>query len=459
MSTPVSTVAAPGRRWYTPIAAGLALVTTATLASALPATVARAVPHGTAPARPAAADAHLPETAADSRLHATAADGQPPAAAAAPLFTDDFEDGNAAGWSTAGGQWSVGTDTTRAYRQRSGSAAASARAGDSTWTDYTVSAQVRPNALSSARSSIGLLARVQSSTSHYYLNLRGNGQLELGKLVAGRVTVLASAPATAAIGGWQTLRLALLGNQLVGQLGTVSVSATDSQFGQGRIGLATGYATGWFDDVLVEPPAPDIQPPSPPGQPQVLSVVPGAVTITWPASTDNVGVTQYWVYQGDQFYSQYVARIVPDNSPLTLQLNPTAARSHFSVTARDAVGNTSSFSARTSVDQPPSFPRSGDDTVRPSAPGAPVVTAVTPNGYQVTWEPATDDIGVVEYHVYHVFALDEIRVDAKVTTNSAVIVPRGGYETIYVVAYDASWNRSSSPTVQLVPPATPPARR
>jgi hypothetical protein len=88
-----------------------------------------------------------------------------------------------------------------------------------------------------------------------------------------------------------------------------------------------------------------------------------------------------------------------------------------------------------------------------------VITAVTPDGYLVTWEPATDDIGVVEYHVYHVFVVDEVRVDAKVSTNTAVIAPRGGYETVYVVAYDASWNASSSPSVRLLPPPTPPAGR
>jgi hypothetical protein len=129
-------------------------------------------------------------------------------------------------------------------------------------------------------------------------------------------------PVTAAIGGWQTLRLALRGDHLVGQLGTVSVTATDAQFASGRIGLATSYATGWFDDILVEPSAPDILPPSTPGQPQVLSVVPGAVTITWPASTDNDRVAQYYVYQGDQFYSQYLARVVPDKLPADAATRP-----------------------------------------------------------------------------------------------------------------------------------------
>lgn len=239
----------------------------------------------------------------------------------------------------------------------------------------------------------------------------------------------------------------------------MSVSATDGQFGAGRIGLVSTSAAGSFDDVLVEPPAPapDRERPSTPGRPQVLEVVPGAVTITWPASTDNVGVTQYYVYQGDQFYTQWIARIVPDNSPLTLPIGATAASSHFSVSARDAAGNTSTISSRMTVSQPPSFPRSGDNTVPPTAPGPPTVLGVTAEGYRLGWEPATDDLGVVEYHVYHVFNVDEIRVEAKVTTNTAVIVPRGGYETVRIVAYDASWNSSSSVTVQLPPPPTPSA--
>jgi hypothetical protein len=38
-------------------------------------------------------------------------------ASAAPLFTDDFEDGNATGWTTSGGGWSGVTDGSRALRQ------------------------------------------------------------------------------------------------------------------------------------------------------------------------------------------------------------------------------------------------------------------------------------------------------------------------------------------------------
>src|SRR5262245_4573375 len=40
-----------------------------------------------------------------------------PAASAATLFSDDFQDGNATGWSKSGGDWSVVTDGTLAFRQ------------------------------------------------------------------------------------------------------------------------------------------------------------------------------------------------------------------------------------------------------------------------------------------------------------------------------------------------------
>lgn len=201
----------------------------------------------------------------------------------------------------------------------------------------------------------------------------------------------------------------------------------------------------------------DTERPTVPGQPEVLEVTPTTVTITWAPSTDNVGVTSYLVYQGDQFYSQYVVRTVPNNDPVTLTLSPTAASTHFSVAARDAAGNTSAISPRTYVSQPPSFPRTGDETEPPTAPGAPVVTGFAPGGgLTLTWAPATDNVGVVEYHVYHSFNVDEVRVVAKVSTNSAVITPRGSfYESVWVVAYDAAWNSSRSPSVRLEPPAPP----
>src|SRR5688500_12660579 len=56
------------------------------------------------------------------------------------LFTDDFEDGNANGWSKSGGSWTVVSDGSLVYRQSSTSSEAKARAGATSWTNYSVQA-------------------------------------------------------------------------------------------------------------------------------------------------------------------------------------------------------------------------------------------------------------------------------------------------------------------------------
>ena len=69
------------------------------------------------------------------------------AANAATLFSDDFNDGNAAGWSTSGGSWSVSSG---AYSQSGTSASAKALAGSTSWSTATVSARVQAGAFGSA---------------------------------------------------------------------------------------------------------------------------------------------------------------------------------------------------------------------------------------------------------------------------------------------------------------------
>lgn len=59
-------------------------------------------------------------------------------AVGAPLFEDDFSDGNADGWSELRGNWSVGVDGW--YYGEDGTDAYSF-AGDESWTDYTMTLQ------------------------------------------------------------------------------------------------------------------------------------------------------------------------------------------------------------------------------------------------------------------------------------------------------------------------------
>jgi pectate lyase len=195
---------------------------------------------------------------------------------AATLFTDDFSDGNASGWSSSGGSWSVTTDGSRAYHQASTSSDARSTTGTSSWTDYSVQTTVQPTAFNGSNRFVAVLARVQSNTSYYYLALRSNNTVELKRLVGGSSTTLDMASQPVAAGTSYALRLDVAGSSLRGYVnGSLLTEASDTQFGTGRIGVATFYAGANFDDVLVTsggvvtPTTPPTATPttSPPGNP------------------------------------------------------------------------------------------------------------------------------------------------------------------------------------------------
>ena len=173
-------------------------------------------------------------------------------AQAATLFSDDFEDGNATGWSTNGGSWSVTTDGSRVYRQAGTGSDARALTGTATWTDYSVQARVKPTAFTGSNRFAAVLARVQSSTSYYFLALRSNNTVELKRLDGGSSTTLDSASLPVSAGTWYTLRLEVTGTTLRGYVnGALLTEATDSRWSSGRVGVATFYTAANFDDVQV----------------------------------------------------------------------------------------------------------------------------------------------------------------------------------------------------------------
>ncbi|MBB5866903.1 pectate lyase [Allocatelliglobosispora scoriae] len=185
-------------------------------------------------------------------------------ASAATLFSDDFADGDSAGWSSTGGTWSVVTDGSPVLRQSGTSSDARSRAGSASWTDYAVTARIKPTAVNGGNRFVALLARAQSNTNYYYLALRSNSTVELKKLVGGSSTTLASAPAAFALGTWHTLALEVAGTSLRGTVDGVSlVTATDAQFASGQIGVATFNAAANIDNVLVTSGAPSSPSPSP----------------------------------------------------------------------------------------------------------------------------------------------------------------------------------------------------
>ena len=196
-------------------------------------------------------------------------------ASAAPLYTDDFEDGNTTGWTRSGGSWSVVADGTSVaslgdksaasavFRQTSTSSDARALAGQNSWTNYAAQARVKPLVYNG--NAVGVIARASSSTNYYGFSITGS-QGRLLKRVNGTVTTIATGAVSVPVNTWATVRLETSGSTLRGFVnGTLVATATDATFASGRLGLLATSASASFDDVtadLVAVTPPSSQPPT-----------------------------------------------------------------------------------------------------------------------------------------------------------------------------------------------------
>ncbi|MDG4808130.1 pectate lyase [Micromonospora sp. WMMD1120] len=212
---------------------------------------------------------------------------------AATVFSDTFDDGNTSGWSKSGGTWAV--DGSGVLNQsNAGSELARQFAGDTGWTNYSVQARVRPVRFGSSSALVGIAARSTSSTKMYRLALLGSGRAELQAVNGSSVTAIGSASLGIGTGTWHTVRIETSGSTVRGFVnGTQIASGSNSLAGAGRIGLVTAYASGGFDDVLVDSagggdpttPPPTTPPPTtpPPTTPPPTSPPPSG----WPTPTSN----------------------------------------------------------------------------------------------------------------------------------------------------------------------------
>lgn len=88
----------------------------------------------------------------------------------------------------------------------------------------------------------------------------------------------------------------------------------------------------------------DTQPPSPPGQPSASATGSSAITLSWPASSDNVGVSSYQIYRN----GVQIASVTSGTSFADGGLLP-ATRYSYTVAACDRAGNCSAQSLVTSA--------------------------------------------------------------------------------------------------------------
>ena len=176
--------------------------------------------------------------------------------------------------------------------------------------------------------------------------------------------------------------------------------------------------------------AADSQAPTRPGQPTCSAIGEDGLTLSWGASTDNVGVTAYDLYE----HGNKLGEAAGDATSKALTgLSPNTTY-NLTVIARDAAGNTSQASPVVDCTTERS-----SDTTAPTAPGTLSSTNVTANSADLKWGASTDDKGVTGYDVR---SGDTVYKTVTGTSTTLTGLACDSPYTLNVVAKDAAGNVS-----------------
>ncbi|MES2862530.1 MAG: GEVED domain-containing protein [Bacteroidota bacterium] len=156
--------------------------------------------------------------------------------------------------------------------------------------------------------------------------------------------------------------------------------------------------------------------------------------LTWAASTDNVAVTGYDVYQG-----AVLKATVTTTSYAVTGLTASTAYT-FSVRAKDAAGNVSASSNVVNV----TTLAPASDTTAPSAPTSLTASGTTQTTTNLSWTASTDNVGVTGYDVYQGTTL--LGTVSTTTYNVTGLTAATAY-SFSVRAKDAAGNISASSNV------------
>ncbi|MEO3810694.1 PQQ-dependent sugar dehydrogenase [Sphaerisporangium sp. B11E5] len=237
-------------------------------------------------------------------------------------------------------------------------------------------------------------------------------------------TVVSAARAFAPTGAWSTWATSTLSVSL--RAGTNTVRARATAYG----------GNPNFDYLDVGTASADTQPPTTPGAPSCSSVGDTSLTLSWGASTDNVGVAGYDIYHDGNKLGEAAGTAT---SQVLTGLTP-ATQYRLSVFARDAAGNASASSAQAICTTAAS-----SDTQPPTAPANLTASGVSANSVSLSWTRSTDNRGVTSYEVRSggtVYATVTGTPPATSTTVTGLAC--ASPYSLTVVARDAAGNTSSA---------------
>jgi fibronectin type 3 domain-containing protein len=159
-----------------------------------------------------------------------------------------------------------------------------------------------------------------------------------------------------------------------------------------------------------------------------------SVSLTWTASTDNIGVTGYWIIRNGVTISQTGPNTSFTDSTVTANTSY-----NYLVAAYDAANNSSPTSNAATV-VTPNIP----DTVPPTAPANLTATAVSSSQINLSWQPSTDNIGVTGYDIFRALGTATATKVATITSTSFGDSGLGASTdySYYVVAHDGANNLS-----------------
>jgi fibronectin type 3 domain-containing protein len=211
------------------------------------------------------------------------------------------------------------------------------------------------------------------------------------------------------------------------------------------------------------PPA-DTAPPSAPTGLAASAPTANQANLSWTASSDNVGVTNYNIYRGSGGATPTLLATTTTGATSHADTTVTAATAYsYQVQAIDAAGNLSPLSGVASVTTP-----AASDVTPPSVPTGLASEEVDDNEIDIGWTASSDDgTGVSGYKVYRKgpgqssFTLLATKPGTGAGQNSyqdGTVKPSSSYQYA-VSAYDGAGNESApSPSITVETPAGPSSR-